>query len=433
VSGAAPDELVVAEVERRREEIVDLLAELVRIPSVSGPVTGDELACQRFVEGTLRRMGLEVDVFTPDEVPDITRHPGWWPGHDYRDRPNVVGRRRGAGGGRSLLLAAHVDVFPEGPVELWRHGPFTPTLEGDALVGRGANDDKGGLAAQIMALDCIESAGLRLAGDVILASVVDEESGGANGALAVLQRPYDADAAIYCDGIDLDIHTASLGVVNARVEARIQPSAADRRVDHTMPVALAIYERLRAYADARRNAFADDPVYRDTLWPRYAARISLVKVGSADGSDPAGICIDIGAYVLPGEEPADVLAAIGRLAREAAAPFGDLLAQPPSVVPVSRVMPPSSVPPDDPFVELVARAYAQATGRAARVRGSAPSDLFQFRLNGVRRVPSLGMGPGRWAVDGAAHEANESVLVEGQLLPFVKTLALTMIEWCGVA
>ena len=91
---------------------------------------------------TYRDMALEIDVFQPDEIPDIEASPGWWPGSDFTDRPNVIGTRRGTGGGRSLLMLAHVDVVPEGPHELWRHGPFNPVVEDGALIGRGSADDK---------------------------------------------------------------------------------------------------------------------------------------------------------------------------------------------------------------------------------------------------------------------------------------------------
>jgi hypothetical protein len=46
-------------------------------------------------------------------------------------------------------------------------------------------------------------------------------------------------------------------------------------------------------------------------------------------------------------------------------------------------------------------------------------------------MPTVAMGPGRWGPEGA-HEANESVLIDEHLIPFVKTLALLIIDWCGV-
>lgn len=421
---------VLAAVDARRDETVRLLADLVRFPSVNRRPRGDELACQRYVASVLEGMGLELDVFRPDEIPGIEHHPGWCPGSDFTDRPNVVGTRRGAGGGRSLLLLSHVDVVPEGPHELWRHGPFNPTIEDGALVGRGSNDDKGGLAAQIMALACVEAAGYRVRGDVILASVVDEESGGANGTLAVLQRPHVADAAVYCDGLDLDLHTAQLGGVNARIELQVAPASAGGKIDGVMPAIMAVYEDLQAFARERTAELRSHPLYAETVWPEYAVRISYLQAGTEDGGNPGGGRIDIATYVLPGEAPPALLARLEERVQAVVAGFDHLL--PTRVTAVGRVMPPSSIPSDDPFVDAVAEAYEKATGQTARRRGMPMSDLFQFLLHSPRPMPSAAMGPGRWGVPGAAHEANESVLIDEHLIPFVKTLALLIVDWCGV-
>jgi acetylornithine deacetylase len=420
---------VLAEIDARRDEIVTLLADLVRIPSVNRRPYGDELACQRHIEGIFRGMGLEIDVFRPDEVTGIQENRGWAPGAIYENRPNVVGTRRGTGGGKSLLLLGHVDVVPEGPHELWRHGPFNPTIEGDRLVGRGSNDDKGGIAAFIAALQCLEAAGLRARGDVILASVVDEESAGANGTLAVLQRPHIADAAVYCDGLNLEIHPSNLGGINARVEVQMRPEKAGVTISGVMPAVVAVYEALNAFGVEREACFEQDERYAGTAWPAYAVRISHLTAGSTDGGNPGGGSLTVHAYVLPGEEPDEVLAMLRERVEQAASGFPDLL--PSRVEPFGRIMPASAIPFDAPFVDLVAACYEEASGKPAKRTGMPMSDYFQFILNSPKPMPTVAMGPGRWGPEGA-HEANESVLIDEHLIPFVKTLALLIIDWCGV-
>ncbi len=416
-------------IDSRRGQIVELLADLVRIPSVNRRPYGDELACQHYIEGVFGEMGLEIDVFRPDEIPGIAQNPGWDPGADYENRPNVVGTRKGTGGGRSLLLLAHVDVVPEGPHDLWRHGPFNPTIEGDRLVGRGSNDDKGGIAAFIAALQCVEAAGLRPKGDVILASVVDEESAGANGTLAVLQRPHLADAAVYCDGLDLVVHPANLGGVNVKVDLQMRPDKAGVTVKRAMVPATAIYDALNRFGDEREALFEQDPGYEGTVWPSYAMRISRFTAGSDDGGNSGAASLTAHAYVLPGEQPDDVLAMVrGRVHAELSGLL-DLL--PPKIEPFGRIMPASSIPFDDPYVDLVAACYEEATGKPAVRKGMPMSDLFQFNLYSPAPIKTVAMGPGRWGPEGA-HEANESVSIDEHLIPFVKTLALLIIDWCGV-
>ncbi|HVF11164.1 MAG TPA: M20/M25/M40 family metallo-hydrolase [Abditibacteriaceae bacterium] len=431
LTDAAARAAVLAAVDARRDEIVELLQELIRIPSVNHATHGDELACQRFVEHTMRDMGLEVDVFTPDIIPGITQHPGWCPDRDYTDRPNVVGARHGAGRGRSVLLLAHADVVPEGPHELWRHGPFNPVVENGELIGRGSNDDKGGLAALLMALRCVEAAGYRAAGDVILASVVDEESGGANGTLAVLLREHLADAAVYCDGIDLNLHTANLGGAHCSITLQLRPEIPVDTVEQITQILDACYQDMLRFGQERIGVLRSDPRYAPTCWPELAVRVPFLQAGAADFSNPGGAHMHVAFYFLPGEEPAAVQAQVEDRVRALLARFDNLLLEP-RIEWRGRVMPPSAVADDDPFVETVAAAYQSATGTAALRHGMPMSDLFQFNLYSPRPMPTVAMGPGRWAVPGGAHQPNESVLIDEHLIPFVKVLALLIVDWCGV-
>jgi acetylornithine deacetylase len=151
-----------------------LLADLVAIDSVNPslvPGAAGEQEIARFVGGWLEARGLEVEV--ADAAPG---------------RPNAVGRARGTGRGRTLLLNAHMDIVGvDGMTD-----PFTPRIEGDRMYGRGAYDMKAGLAAIMVA--AANAAGRGLAGDVVVAGVCDEEFASA-GAQAVA-RTVSADGAI---------------------------------------------------------------------------------------------------------------------------------------------------------------------------------------------------------------------------------------------
>ncbi len=87
-----------------------LLQGFVRIPSI----TGDEGPFARAVEGAFREAGLLVETFeaTPVEVVPYLEHVGEQA--RYEGRPNVIGRRTGRGGGRSILLNAHIDTVEGG-------------------------------------------------------------------------------------------------------------------------------------------------------------------------------------------------------------------------------------------------------------------------------------------------------------------------------
>jgi acetylornithine deacetylase len=178
--------------------LTELAAELVRIDSVNpelvpGGAGEGELA--RFVSGWLADAGLEVEV---EEVA-----PG---------RPNVVGRARGAGGGSTLLLNAHMDTVGYEGME----SPLEPRVEDGRLYGRGAYDMKGSLAAIMVAAAEAAQAGLR--GDVLVAAVVDEEVYSI-GAEAVARR-HRADAAIVAEPTGLEVVVAHKGFVWLEVETK---------------------------------------------------------------------------------------------------------------------------------------------------------------------------------------------------------------------
>ncbi|HKH83350.1 MAG TPA: M20/M25/M40 family metallo-hydrolase, partial [Gemmatimonadales bacterium] len=112
---------------------IDLLRELIAIPSISGQET--ELAA--FVEQTARRWGLDA----------------------VRNESGVRIEVRGCGAGPTLALASHLDVVPPGAG--WTRDPFTPTIEGTRLYGRGSGDAKASVAAMLYAAkDIVDSGGM---------------------------------------------------------------------------------------------------------------------------------------------------------------------------------------------------------------------------------------------------------------------------------
>ena len=73
------------------DEVIALTQDLVRIPSENWETRGREGDCQHYVSEWMKGIFDEVDVFTPAEVHGLDRHPAFWPGRDYTNRPYVVG------------------------------------------------------------------------------------------------------------------------------------------------------------------------------------------------------------------------------------------------------------------------------------------------------------------------------------------------------
>ena len=101
-------------------------------------------------------------------------------GIGFAGRPQLAARLRGAGGGRSLLLNGHIDVVPAAREDGWEHDPFDPQVARRPIIGRGACDMKGGIAAMVVAAEVLAATGA-LRGDVVVCTNTDEESSGVGG------------------------------------------------------------------------------------------------------------------------------------------------------------------------------------------------------------------------------------------------------------
>lgn len=178
--------------------VTQLLHDLVAIDSINPdlvPGSAGESAIAEFIAGWLRDAGLDVEIDEPS--------PG---------RPSVIGIARGRGGGRSLMLNAHIDTVGVAGMEQ----PHTPRIENNRLYGRGAYDMKGGLAAVMIA--AAEAARHDLRGDVIVTAVADEEYASL-GTESIVKR-WRADAAIVTEPTQLQICLAHKGFTWLEIETR---------------------------------------------------------------------------------------------------------------------------------------------------------------------------------------------------------------------
>lgn len=189
-----------------RQKTRSFLLDLIRIPSLRG---NEGPAC-RFVE---KQISPYVDecrlVEIPDTIQDDPDYAFHLPNFTYMDTPQVECVIYGTGTGPSLLLNAHLDVVPpsEGQTEA-----FNPREENGDVIGRGAVDDKGQVAALFALAMLLHSKGSRPAGDLIFHFVVEEENGG-NGTLAMVRRGVKADAAIVLEATEFHVVPAVRGAV----------------------------------------------------------------------------------------------------------------------------------------------------------------------------------------------------------------------------
>jgi acetylornithine deacetylase/succinyl-diaminopimelate desuccinylase-like protein len=188
--GASPpsSRLETAVLDRSRDELVETLRDLIRIPSVNPPpaeTPDGETRAARWIGEALADAGVQPEI--------LELIPG---------RGSVIGRLRGDGtGGEPLLLLSHLDVVPA-PPDLWTHDPFAGDVVDGYVWGRGAVDMKHLVAMELTVVRML-AAEARAAGrdpatdpvpgltrDVIFASTADEEAGGLHGiGWIIAERP----------------------------------------------------------------------------------------------------------------------------------------------------------------------------------------------------------------------------------------------------
>ena len=139
----------------REDLIVAMSCDVINIPSP----TGEELEMARYMRGAMEQMGLHVSW---QEVED--------------GRPNVIGRLEGSGSGKNLMFNGHMDTSNTGRESfLTGIGYKSHAVVKDGMIyGLGIYNMKGALVCYCQAVQAVQRAGVKLAGDVIIAAVVGE-------------------------------------------------------------------------------------------------------------------------------------------------------------------------------------------------------------------------------------------------------------------
>jgi acetylornithine deacetylase len=192
-----------------KAEIVRLVQSLVRVDSVAIPPHGHETRAQRVLRAFLKPYKVDVEMYDTGFL-KRSRHPYVRQDRNYEGRHNLIARLPGTGRGRSLLLSGHIDTVPTRP-HPWRDSPWSGRIRGARLYGRGSWDMKGGLAAQFAVAMALRKAGLRLGGDLLFESVIDEEFAGCGGTLAGRLRGDLADACAIAEGTNYAVVRATRG------------------------------------------------------------------------------------------------------------------------------------------------------------------------------------------------------------------------------
>ncbi len=419
-----------AYVGEHRESLAQLAAELVRIPSENRPPVGAERACQEWIAARLDGLGWEVDLYGLDEVPGLNQHPLFWPGRDYTGRPNVGARRRGAGGGRSLLLSGHIDTVPRGEAA-WTHDPFGAGSTDGRLYGRGALDMKAGVATALFVAEALDRLNLRLDGDLLIESVVDEEFGGVNGTLAGRLRGFNADAAIIGEPTGLRICPAQRGGRLAHLTFRAPGDIfGDEQAPGAIDQVRCFLDELPRFAEVRQRRAPIHPLYAHL---RERAPVSVTRISTASWGTSEPIAVPLSCrfelywQAVPGETQQDVENDFTEWFDALITAHPRLFAVRPELVYPIRWLPGSALAPEEPLVAELAACAHEALDCPPPIQGiEAPCDMFVFHQ-------AFGTPAVLWGARGAnAHAPDEYVELDS-LAAAAEVLLRFVCQWCGVA
>jgi succinyl-diaminopimelate desuccinylase len=314
-----------------------------------------------FVKGWLEARDLEVVDATHNDLP-------------------VLAVSVGAAGGPTVVLHGHLDVVPG------RREQFEPRIEGDRLIGRGAYDMKGGLAAMMLAVGELKA---QDAVRVHFVCVADEEADEQPPKTAsdwLVENGYRGDFAITGEPTDMHIGVQAKGVLAMRIEVagRAAHGSTPWLGDNAVLKALDVFRRIESLPFARESS---------ELFDRASINLGRILGGDAINKVPDTCVIDVDVRYLPGQDADAILAMVEEM---------------PEVAGVTTVYrrAPAIVDRANPFVGVLADAIKEGTpAELISVGRDGTSDAISFLDAGT---PAVEFGP----VGGGHHGPDEWVSIK---------------------
>jgi len=265
-----------SEIAARRDDMIALTQELIRLPTLNPPGLHYREVCE-LLAGRLERAGFGCELIRAEgALADSEAHPRW----------NLVARAEGAGPGPCVHFNGHHDVVEVG--HGWSRDPFGAELSAGRIYGRGACDMKGGIAAAIVAAEAFMAARPDFAGAIEVSATADEESGGYGGVAYLAERgwfaPERVQHVIIPEPLNKDrICLGHRGVWWAEIETKgriahgSMPFLGDCAVRHMGAVLAEMEETLFPLLDGRRTEM---PVVPE------GARAATMNVNAIHGGEP---------------------------------------------------------------------------------------------------------------------------------------------------
>lgn len=285
------------EIDRLMPGYIKFLSSLIKTDSSYG----HEEYVQALIRGRMKKMGLNVKSYLSRKS---------------KESVNLVSVISGSGrrSYRSLILNAHSDIAPVDCPSQWRREPFSGDIEKGVIYGRGAQDDKAGIAIILLIVNAFRNAGVSLKGDLIAEFVVGDETDG-EGSRKLVSKGYRADGVIICDGTWAEtIIYAHLGQVWIDAEIKGEPVAAcvEKRGVNPIYIGMEFIRRLRKFIDKLNSSGKKF----EGIEEPYFINVGSFVSGEWNGSVPFNASIKIQIGFPAGHSPDSIVREVSKIASE---------------------------------------------------------------------------------------------------------------------
>jgi acetylornithine deacetylase len=413
---------IAAAVETIKWDLVAFISQLVRIRSLPG----EEKAVQEVVARKLENLGFNVTLI-PIDLALLENHEAFsHDGFPVGKRLNVVGRWPGSGGiGRSLILNGHVDVVSPGNGIFWDDSPWSGRVNNGRIYGRGSADMKAGLAAEIFACEVLQKLGYSPLNDIMVHSVVGEETGGC-GTLTNILRGFSADAAIIAEPTGLRLLPVQSGALSFRIKVTGKSTHACMKNKGVSAIEkfYVIFHAIEEL-DRQRHSEYHNPLFED---PGNVAPISFgtLKCGDWPSSIPDMLVAEGRFGLFPGETAEDARQVFEEAVKQAARQDEWLNLNMPVIEWFEGQFESGLTGLDEPVIHVLSACHEAILGQEVEMAGATyGSDLRLF--TNYAGIPAVLYGPGDVS---EAHSVNESISI-ADVVKAVNVLAYTILNWCG--
>ena len=317
-------------------------------------------------------------------------------------RPNIVGRWNDGLPGPSLIFNDHLDTYPSCDPKEWHmsgHNPYNATLHGKYLYGRGTSDTRGNMTCQLIAIEMLRQAGVKINGELICAYTVDEERHGRAGALHLLNEyGLTADYEITAEPTSwteenewgIGIALAHSGLCLVDIETTGVRSHIWRPDEGVNPV-LHMAQLIEAL---RKTTFTHEPpqIYGPTQPSICPVKIEAGQIGEGQFTPPSCKARVWVIGLVPGMTYESILQDMEKVIAELQAADPSFQATITQVEGETFVPASIEVADDAAHVQALSRAYQTILGKEPVLyRKNAYCDTLRFAHSGI---PSITFGPG---------------------------------------